>query len=52
MRRATQEPVFDSAYVEVPDQVGPAIGAMLDSTGPFLLQVITQGVYFQPADAR
>ena len=47
--RATQEPVFQSAYVERPEQVGPAIDAMLDSKGPFLLQVIAQGVHFQPA---
>ena len=26
----------------------PAIEAMLDSKGPFLLQVIAQGVHFQP----
>jgi Thiamine pyrophosphate-requiring enzymes [acetolactate synthase, pyruvate dehydrogenase (cytochrome), glyoxylate carboligase, phosphonopyruvate decarboxylase] len=48
--RATQEPVFESAYIELPKQVGPAIEAMLDSKGPFLLQVIAQGVHFQPAD--
>jgi thiamine pyrophosphate-dependent acetolactate synthase large subunit-like protein len=48
--RTTQEPVFDSAYIELPEQVGPAIDAMLDSKGPFLLQVITQGVHFQPAN--
>lgn len=48
--RATQEPVFESAYVELPEQVGPAIDAMLDSKGPFLLQVIAQGVHFQPAN--
>jgi thiamine pyrophosphate-dependent acetolactate synthase large subunit-like protein len=48
--RATQEPVFESAYVELPEQVGPAIDAMLDSKGPFLLQVIAQGVYFQTAN--
>lgn len=47
--RTTQEPVFESAYVERPEQVGPAIDAMLDSKGPFLLQVIAQGVHFQPA---
>ena len=47
--RTTQEPVFDSAYVEQPEQVRPAIDAMLDSKGPFLLQVITQGVHFQPS---
>ncbi|MFC1511601.1 thiamine pyrophosphate-dependent enzyme [Candidatus Latescibacterota bacterium] len=47
--RTTQEPVFDSAYIELPEQVGPAIDAMLDSKGPFLLQVIAQGVHFQPA---
>jgi thiamine pyrophosphate-dependent acetolactate synthase large subunit-like protein len=46
--RTTQEPVFDSAYIELPEQVGPAIDAMLDSKGPFLLQVIAQGVHFQP----
>jgi thiamine pyrophosphate-dependent acetolactate synthase large subunit-like protein len=48
--RATQEPVFESAYVELPEDVGPAIDAMLDSKGPFLLQVIAAGVYFQPAN--
>lgn len=48
--RATQEPVFESAYVKLPEQVGPAIDAMLDSKGPFLLQVIAQGVHFQPAN--
>lgn len=47
---ATREPLFESAYVELPDQVGPAIDAMLDSKGPFLLQVIAQGVHFQPPD--
>jgi thiamine pyrophosphate-dependent acetolactate synthase large subunit-like protein len=47
--QATREPVFESAYVELPEQVGSAIDAMLDSKGPFLLQVIAQGVYFQPA---
>ena len=47
--RTTQEPVFDSAYIELPEQVGPAIAAMLDSKGPFLLQVIAQGVHFQPS---
>ena len=49
VRRTTQEPVFDSAYIELPEQVGPAIAAMLDSNGPFLLQVIAQGVHFQPS---
>lgn len=48
--RATQEPVFESAYVDLPERVGPAIDAMLDSKGPFLLQVIAQGVHFQPAN--
>jgi thiamine pyrophosphate-dependent acetolactate synthase large subunit-like protein len=48
--RATQEPMFESAYVELSEQVGPAIDAMLDSKGPFLLQVIAQGVHFQPAN--
>ncbi|MEE6177728.1 thiamine pyrophosphate-dependent enzyme [Mycobacterium sp. 050134] len=48
--RASQKPVFDSAYLELPEQVAPAIEAMLDSNGPFLLQVITQGVHFQPAN--
>lgn len=52
VNRATQEPVFESAYVELPEQVGPAIDAMLDSKGPFLLQVIAQGVHFQPADIQ
>jgi thiamine pyrophosphate-dependent acetolactate synthase large subunit-like protein len=47
--RTTREPVFDSAYIELPEQVGPAIDAMLDSKGPFLLQVIAQGMHFQPA---
>jgi thiamine pyrophosphate-dependent acetolactate synthase large subunit-like protein len=47
--RTTGEPVFESAYVELPKEVGPAIDAMLDSKGPFLLQVIAQGVHFQPA---
>lgn len=50
--RITQEPVFDSAYVELPAQVGPAIDAMLELKGPFLLQVIAQGVHFQPANSR
>jgi thiamine pyrophosphate-dependent acetolactate synthase large subunit-like protein len=49
--RTTQEPVFDSAYVEQAEQVGPAIDAMLDSKGPFLLQVISQGVHFQPSSS-
>ncbi|XXT22635.1 thiamine pyrophosphate-dependent enzyme [Sorangium sp. So ce429] len=48
--RATQEPVFESAYVKLPEQVGPAVDAMLDSNGPFLLQVIAQGAHFQPAN--
>jgi thiamine pyrophosphate-dependent acetolactate synthase large subunit-like protein len=48
--RATQEPVFESAYVELPEDVGPAIDAMLDSKGPFLLQVIAAGTYFQLAN--
>lgn len=48
VNRTTQEPVFDSAYIELPEQVGPAIEAMLDSKGPFLLQVITQSMHFQP----
>jgi thiamine pyrophosphate-dependent acetolactate synthase large subunit-like protein len=47
VHRTTQEAVFDSAYVERPEQVGPAIDAMLESKRPFLLQVIAQGVYFQ-----
>jgi benzoylformate decarboxylase len=47
--RTTQEPVFDSAYIERPEQVAPAIEAMLDSKGPFLLQVIAQGQHFQPS---
>jgi thiamine pyrophosphate-dependent acetolactate synthase large subunit-like protein len=50
VNRGTEEPVFGSAYVELPEQVGRAIDAMLDSKGPFLLQVIAQGVYFQPAN--
>jgi thiamine pyrophosphate-dependent acetolactate synthase large subunit-like protein len=45
---ATGEPVFGSAYIERPEQVRAAIEAMLDSKGPFLLQVIAQGVHFQP----
>lgn len=49
VRRTTGEPVFESAYVERPSQVGPALDAMLDSKGPFLLQVIAQGTHFQPA---
>ncbi|NJM54798.1 MAG: thiamine pyrophosphate-binding protein [Verrucomicrobiae bacterium] len=49
--RATNDPVFESAYVEQPEQVGPAIAAMLDSQGPFLLQVITQSVHFQPVSS-
>ena len=48
VNRTTQEPVFDSAYIELPKQVGPAIEAMLDAKGPFLLQVITQSMHFQP----
>ena len=48
VNRTTQEPVFDSAYIELPEQVGPAIAAMLDSKGPFLLQAITQSMHFQP----
>jgi len=48
--RTTGEPVFESAYVELPEQVGPAIDAMLESKGPFLLQVIAQGMYFQLAN--
>lgn len=48
VNRTTQEPVFDSAYIEQPEQVGPAIEAMLDAKGPFLLQVITQSMHFQP----
>jgi thiamine pyrophosphate-dependent acetolactate synthase large subunit-like protein len=47
--RTTREPVFDSAYIEMPDQVGPAIDEMLDSKGPFLLQVVAQGPHFRPA---
>lgn len=46
----TGQPVFESAYVELPEQVGPALDAMLDAKGPFLLQVIAQGVHFQPAN--
>lgn len=52
IRRAAGEPVFGSAYIEQPEQVGPAIDAMLDSTGPFLLQVIAQGTHFQPQPGR
>lgn len=48
--RETGEPVFGSEYVERPEDVGPAIARMLDSAGPYFLQVITQGVHFQPAD--
>jgi thiamine pyrophosphate-dependent acetolactate synthase large subunit-like protein len=48
--RVTQEPVFESAYIGMSEQVRPAIDAMLDSNGPFLLQVIAQGVHFQPAN--
>jgi len=47
--RTTRDPVFDSAYIELPEQVGPGIDAMLDSKGPFLLQVIAQGMHFQPS---
>ena len=49
--RATREPVFDSAYIDRPEQVGPAIDAMLASKGPFLLQVIAQGAHFQPSSS-
>lgn len=49
--RRTGEPVFDSAYVERPEDVRPAIDAMLDAKGPFLLQVIAQGAHFQPPSA-
>ncbi len=49
VNRTSQEPVFDSAYIELPKQVAPAIDAMLDSKGPFLLQVISQSTHFQPA---
>lgn len=48
VHRDTRQPVFGSAYVERPDQVGPAIAEMLDSKGPFLMQVIAQGRHFQP----
>lgn len=50
--RTTREPVFDSAYVELPQEVGPAIDAMLDSKGPFLLQVIAQVCTFSPQTSR
>jgi len=50
--RQTGEPVFESAYVERPEGVRPAIEAMLDAAGPFLLQVIAQGAHFQPARAE
>jgi thiamine pyrophosphate-dependent acetolactate synthase large subunit-like protein len=49
--RATGEPVFESAYVELPEHVGPAIASMLDSTGPYFMQIITSGPYFQPANS-
>lgn len=49
--RETQEPIFGSAYVETPEQVAPAIADMLDSNGPFLMQVIAQGVHFQPVQS-
>jgi thiamine pyrophosphate-dependent acetolactate synthase large subunit-like protein len=49
--RETGEPVFGSEYVERPADVGPAIGRMLDARGPYFLQVIAQGVHFQPADS-
>lgn len=52
VRGTAQEPVFQSAYVELQEQVGPAIDAMLDSKGPFLLQVIAQGAHFQPSIGR
>lgn len=48
--RASQQPVFESAYIGLPEQVGPAIDAMLDSKGAFLLQVIAQGVHFQTSN--
>ena len=48
--RRTGEPVFGSEYVERPEDVGPAIARMLDSTGPHFLQVIAQGVHFQPSE--
>jgi hypothetical protein len=48
VNRVTKEPVFDSAYVELPEHVGPAIDAMLNAKKPFLLQVITQSMHFQP----
>lgn len=48
--RETGEPVFTSEYVEHPGDVGPAIGRMLDSDGPYFVQFIAQGVHFQPAD--
>lgn len=51
LHRETGEPVFGSAYVDMPAQVGPAIDAMLDSNGPYLMQVIAQGTHFQPARA-
>lgn len=50
VNRTTQEPMFDSAYIESPEKVGPGIAAMLDSKRPFLLQVIAQGMHFQPAN--
>ncbi|MCP4365968.1 MAG: thiamine pyrophosphate-binding protein [Planctomycetes bacterium] len=50
VNRNTREPAFDSAYIDQPEQVGPAIDAMLDSKKPFLLQIITQSIHFQPAN--
>ncbi len=48
--RETGEPVFTAEYVERPEDVAPAIARMLDSDGPYFVQVIAQGVHFQPAD--
>lgn len=48
VERSSGTPAFGSEYVELPLELGPAIGRMLDSKGPFLLQVIAQGTHFQP----
>jgi thiamine pyrophosphate-dependent acetolactate synthase large subunit-like protein len=46
--RSTGESVFGSSYVERPQELAAAIDQMLESSGPFLLQVIAQSVHFQP----
>jgi|GEM_PF-983236 len=52
VNRATGEPAFDSAFIELPEQVGQAINEMLDSSGPFLLQAVAQGAHFQPPEKQ